>query len=94
MFALDQEATLLIKSDLDAPARLQYWPVIPDLCESARWEDAKRFQSLREALRAAVTEKCPDGKAVYLLTASGMALKPDEIPEIWSSLQAAGASNV
>jgi hypothetical protein len=87
VFALDQEATLLIKSDLDAPARLQCWPTIPDLCESARREDAKRFQSLRETLRAAVTEKSPDGKAVYLLTASGMALKPDKIPEIWSAFR-------
>ena len=78
---------MLIKSDLDAPARLQYWPVAPDLWESARWEDAKRFQTLREALKAAVTEECPAGKAAYILTASGIALKPDEIPEIWSGLQ-------
>jgi hypothetical protein len=84
---------MLIKSDLDAPARLQYWPVIPDLCESARWEDAKRFQTLREAVQAAVTEECPVGKAAYLLTASGIALKPNEIPVIWSSLQWASTSN-
>ena len=78
---------MLIKTDLDAPARLQYWPIVPDLYESARWEDARCFSSLREALRAAVTETCPEGKAAYLLTASGMALRPNELPEIWSSLQ-------
>ncbi len=78
---------MLIKTDLDAPARLQYWPVTPDLCESARWEDARRFPSLREALRTAVTEGCPDGKAAYVLTASGMTLKPSELPEIWSGLE-------
>ncbi len=78
---------MLIKSDLDNPARLQYWPVAPDLWESARWEDAKRFQTLRDALQAAVTEECPAGKAAYILTASGIALKPDGIPEIWSRLQ-------
>lgn len=82
---------MLIKSDLDAPARLQYWPVAPDLWESARWEDAKRFQTLREALQAAVTVECPAGKAAYILTASGIALKPDEIPEIWSGLQRTAA---
>ena len=78
---------MLIKSDLDAPARLQYWPVVPDLYESARWEDARRFGTLREALQAAVTEQCPTGKVAYLLTASGIALKPDELPEIWAKLQ-------
>ena len=78
---------MLIKTDLDAPARLQYWPIVPDLYESARWEDARRFASLREALRAAMTEACPDGKAAYVLTASGVALRPNELPEIWSSLQ-------
>ncbi len=83
---------MLIKTDLDAPARLQYWPIVPDLSESARWEDARRYPSLREAIRAAMTETGPSGKAAYLLTASGMALKPDEIPEIWSSLQVAGLS--
>lgn len=84
---------MLIKSDLDAPARLQYWPIVPDLYESARWEDARRFQTLREALRAAVTEECPAGKAAYLLTASGITLKPDELPEIWSGLQGSATSN-
>jgi hypothetical protein len=84
---------MLTKCDLDAPARLQYWPVFPDLCESARWEDAKRFQTLREALRAALTEQCPDGKAAYILTASGMALKPDQLPEIWLGSQGAATSN-
>ena len=83
---------MLIKSDLDAPARLQYWPIVPDLYESARWEDARRFPSLRDALRAAMTEECPTGKAAYVLTASGMALKPDELQEIWSGLQAATSS--
>ena len=84
---------MLIKTDLDAPARLQYWPITLDLYESARWEDARRFSSLREALRAAMTETCPEGKAAYLLTASGVALRPNELPEIWSRLQdSAGAS--
>lgn len=69
---------MLIKSDLDSPGRLQYWPVIPNLCESTRWEDARRFQTHREAVRAVVTEKRPVGKTTYLLTASGTALKPDE----------------
>ena len=84
---------MLIKSDLDAPARLQYWPVVPDLHESARWEDAKRFPTLREALRASQAQECPAGKAAYVLTASGIALKPDELPEIWSRLQADAALN-
>jgi hypothetical protein len=84
---------MLIKSDLDAPARLQYWPIAPDLYESARWEDAKQFQTLRDALRAALTEECPAGKAAYLLTTSGITLKPDELPEIWSGLQGAATSH-
>jgi hypothetical protein len=84
---------MLITSDLDAPARLQYWPIVPDLCESARWEDGRRFLTLRDALRAAVTETCPDGKAAYLLTASGMALKPDDLPVIWSRLQGAATAS-
>jgi hypothetical protein len=49
--------------------------------------DARRFKSLREALKTAITEQRPDGKAAYLLTSSGMALKPDELQEIWSKLQ-------
>jgi hypothetical protein len=84
---------MLVKSDLDAPARLQYWPIVPDLYESARWEDARRFQTLREALQAALTEECPAGRAAYVLTASGITLKPDLLPEIWSGLQGAGRSN-
>ncbi len=79
---------MLTQADLDAPARLQYWPIVPDLAESARWEDARRFSSLREAIRAAMTEAQPAGKAAYLLTASGIALKPQALPEIWSGLQA------
>ena len=78
---------MLPPSDLDAPARLQYWPVGPDLIESARWEDARRFPSLREAIRVAMTEEQPPGKAAYLLMQSGMALKPDQLTEIWSRLQ-------
>jgi hypothetical protein len=74
-------------ADLDAPARLQYWPVGPDLIESARWEDARRFPSLRDALSAAMTEARPAGKAAYLLTQSGLALRPDQVEEIWSRLQ-------
>lgn len=80
---------MLTKTDLEAPARLQYWPIVPDLAESARREDARRFPSLREAIRSAMTEERPDGKAAYLLTASGVALKPQVLPEIWSGFQAA-----
>ncbi len=80
---------MVTQADLDAPARLQYWPVVPDLAESVRWEDARRFRSLRDAIRAAMTEDHPAGKAAYLLTASGIALKPQALSEIWSGLQAA-----
>ena len=82
---------MLTSADFDAPARLQYWPIVPDLAESARWEDARRFPSLREAIRVAMTEDRPDGKAAYLLTASGIALKPQALPDLWTSLQASGA---
>ena len=73
---------MLIKTDLDGPVRLRYWPIVPDLYESARWQDARCFSSVREAVRAAVTERCPQGKAADVLTASGVALRPNELPEI------------
>ena len=77
---------MLVPADLDAPARLQYWPVDPDPTQSARWEDARRFASLREAVKAAMTERRPEGKVAYLLTQSGVALRPADLERIWSQL--------
>jgi hypothetical protein len=54
---------MLIRSDLDAPARLQCRLGAPDLYESAKWEDGRRLPPIREALRVAMTEECPAGKA-------------------------------
>ena len=78
---------MLMPADLDSPARLQYWPIDPDPTQSARWEDARRFASLREALKAAMTERRPEGKAAYLLTNSGLALRPVDLEQIWVKLQ-------
>jgi hypothetical protein len=84
---------MLIRSDLDAPARPRSWPVAPDLWESAKGEDGRQSPTLREALREAMTQERAAGQAAHLRTASGIALKRNEIPYIWSSLQAISASN-
>jgi hypothetical protein len=71
---------MLIMIALYAPVCFQYWPVAPDLYESVKYEDGRRFLTFQCALRVTMTEECLAGKVACLLTASGVALRPDEIP--------------
>jgi hypothetical protein len=52
-------------------------------CQVGGWE---AISIVREALRVAITEEWPARQVADLRTASGSALKPNEIPEIWPSL--------
>jgi hypothetical protein len=68
----------------DTPTRLQYRPIVPDrVSASAEWGQARVFDSLREAVRTAMTETAPAGYAAWILTVSGEALRPERIQAMW-----------
>lgn len=79
---------MLTKADLDAPARLHYEAQDPLLRKGQRkWDDAREFPTLREAVHWAMNEEAPAGCHAVIRAASGHVLEPEVLEEIWASVQ-------
>jgi hypothetical protein len=63
--------------NLDAPARLVFWPEFP-------WDQGSDYDTLRQALTA-VAQHPAD--TPWIVTLSGKILRPREISELISTLQ-------
>jgi len=77
---------MVMQTDLDAPAHLQYEPLDSHGGQNAP-SDIVEFPSLREAVHWAMTNEAPAGMHAVIRTASGDVIDPGHLEEIWSSLQ-------
>ncbi|MEZ0171931.1 hypothetical protein [Microvirga sp. TS319] len=76
------------KTDWDAPAHLQYEPIVAPKGGAHRdASDVTEFKNLREAVHWAMTNEAPAGKQAVIRTSSGAVLGPAMLEEIWLSLQ-------
>ncbi len=78
---------MVMQTDLDAPAHLQYEPMGAQGGSPAAPSDVVEFPSLREAVHWAMTNEAPAGMHAVIRTASGDVIDPGHLEEIWSSLQ-------
>jgi hypothetical protein len=78
---------MVMQTDLDAPAHLQYEPLGPQAGSQGAPSDIVEFRSLREAVHWAMTNEAPAGMHAVIRTASGDVIEPGHLEEIWSSLQ-------
>src|SRR5688572_30579648 len=62
----------MAKHDLNAPARLLWWPTTPK--SEAAWKTAQTYPSLRRAVTEAMTN-APEGQIAWILTEAGGTLK-------------------
>ncbi|MXQ13630.1 hypothetical protein [Microvirga makkahensis] len=76
------------KTDWDAPAHLQYEPIIEARGSAHRDpSDVTEFKNLREAVHWAMNNEAPAGMHAVIRTSSGAVLGPAMLEEIWLSLQ-------
>ena len=66
--------------NLDAPARLAFWPEFP-------WDQGSDYDTLRQALGEAAQHPT---EAPWIVTLSGKILRPREITELIHTLHGAG----
>ncbi|GEO14547.1 hypothetical protein [Microvirga aerophila] len=79
---------MLTKDDLDAPARLQYEKTgASHHGQQSDWGGAQEFSSLREAIHQTMNAEPPAGMEPVIRTASGALVGPDQLEEIWLSIQ-------
>jgi hypothetical protein len=78
---------MLTAAELDAPAQVGYGPAnaLPE--HDVNWNDARSFASLREALHVTMNEEPPPGEVAYIRAANGHVLRPEQLEQLWSSLQ-------
>ncbi len=69
--------------DLDAPARLLWWPMTPQ--SMADWKTAQTYPTLRRAVTEAMTNAPKDQKP-WILTDAGT-LEGLEIAQIWEDIR-------
>ncbi|PSC03618.1 hypothetical protein SLNSH_17675 [Alsobacter soli] len=75
------------QDELDGPARLRFCKLGESLLKPDGWESARRFPTLREALKAAATEEPPAGAAPFIVTNTGRTLKPEQLAVTWDAIQ-------
>jgi hypothetical protein len=75
------------KTDLDAPAHLQYEPMGAPAGQGKAPSDVREFPSLREAVHWAMNNEAPAGMQAVIRSSSGDVIDPGHLEEIWSSLQ-------
>ncbi len=75
--------------ELGAPAHLQFWPTHVNPTGPGAWDHPRTFETLREAVTAAITETAPNSQVAWILTSGGRTLKPAEIEDLWLQLSAA-----
>jgi hypothetical protein len=79
---------MLTKEDLDAPARLHYEKAgASHEGGQGDWSGAQEFPSLREAIHRTMNAEPPAGMEPVIRTASGALVGPDQLEEIWLSIQ-------
>jgi hypothetical protein len=79
---------MLTKQDLDAPARLRYAKAGASANGGqGDWDSAQEFPSLREAIHQTMNAEPPAGMEPAIRTASGIVVGPDQLEEIWLSIQ-------
>jgi hypothetical protein len=79
---------MLTATELDAPAQVGYGPANTHFAEhNVNWNDARSFASLREALHVTMNEEPPPGEVAYIRAANGDVLRPEQLEQLWSSLQ-------
>jgi hypothetical protein len=80
--------------ELDAPAQLQYWPAHVHPTGPGSWDKPRIFQTLREAIKAAITDPEPQGNVAWIMTSGGHTLRAADIEALWLELkgQPAGMS--
>jgi hypothetical protein len=83
----EQDGNMVMQTDLDAPAHLQYEPLAAQGGSQGAPSDVVEFPSLREAVRWAMTNEAPAGMHAVIRTSSGDVIEPNHLEEIWSSLQ-------
>ena len=66
--------------NLDAPARLAFWPEFP-------WDQGRDYGTLRQALTEAAQRP---SEPAWIVTLSGRILKPREISELIGTVQGGG----
>jgi hypothetical protein len=84
----EEARSMLTPTDLDSPAKLQYWATDLSMTSSATdWDGARGFGTLREAVQFAIEEEPEGGKQPYILAASGFILTPEMLPGLWETLR-------
>jgi hypothetical protein len=76
----------MVEHDLDAPARLLWWPTTPK--SIGEWETAQTYGSLKRAITEAVTNPLTD-QMPWILTEAGGTLKPSDIAALWRAMNPA-----
>jgi hypothetical protein len=76
--------------ELGAPAQLQFWPARINPTGAAAWDHPRAFETLREAVAAAVaeTQTQPAAQLAWILTSAGRILKPADVEDLWLRLHA------
>jgi hypothetical protein len=74
--------------ELGAPAHLQYWPAHINPTGAGAWDHPRTFETLREAVTAAVTQTPPHSQLAWILTSAGRIMEPAEVEDLWLQLQA------
>ena len=74
--------------ELSAPAHLQFWPAHINPTGAGSWDRPRTFESLRDAVTAAITEAPPEAQVAWILTSAGKVLKPADIEDLWLQLHA------
>lgn len=72
--------------EIVAPAQLQYWPEHVHPSGPGAWGNLKSFQTLREAVKAAVSA-CGSTPVAFIMTSGGRMLKRADIEDLWLSLK-------
>jgi hypothetical protein len=74
--------------ELGAPAHLQFWPAHINPTGAAAWDQPRMFETLRQAVAAAIVEAPAQAQLAWILTSSGRVLKPADVEDLWLKLHA------
>jgi hypothetical protein len=74
--------------ELSAPAQLQFWPRHVHPTGAGAWHQPHGFDTLRDAVSAAITRRAPGAHVAWILTSTGRTLTPPEIEDLWIGMQA------